>query len=55
MTRLQVFLLGCLVLSLLVPVAFSLDGRRAAYAARRPQGDDVVSCLPKDSPVGRVC
>ena len=41
--------------NVLVPVAFSQDGRRAAYAARRPQGDDLVSCLAKDSPNGRVC
>lgn len=41
--------------NVLVPVAFSRDGRRAAYAARQPQGDDVVSCLPKESPNGRVC
>ena len=41
--------------NVLVPVAFSQDGRRAAYAARQPQGDDIVSCLSRDSHNGRVC
>lgn len=41
--------------NVLVPVAFSRDGHRAAYVARQAAGDDVVSCLEKGSPVGRVC